>query len=206
MAQYWRNLRVEIENIMLSLNLINHLLKQNTEICQELAGYNGLVIGIRAGSLSIVGRMGSDGLLTPTHRQADTTLILHNEALPKILQGNAPDLSDLAVEGDMELGWGIMMRCARLRYTPQLDLRRLLGDEATERLAEKASKIGQTLQVIGQTLLFQAASLAPNKEQQKLLDQLHICTDTLTDVQKQLEKTNHQLADLERQMKMYDID
>ena len=190
---------------MLSLNLINHVLLQNPEICHELMGYNGLVIGICVGSLNITGRIDEHGLLKPTHRKPDTTLILHNEALPKILQGQIPNLSDLAVEGDMELGWGIMMRCANLHYAPQLDLRRLLGEDATERLAEKTAKFGRILQVMGQTLLFQAASMVPNSEQKHISEQIQQCHNDMQDLQNQFEHTNRRLDDLERLIKMYDI-
>ena len=190
---------------MLSLNLINHLLLQNPDVCHDLSGYNGLVVAIKVGSLNVVGRVDADGLLQPTHRQADTTLVVHHDAVPKIFQGKTPDLSDLAVEGDMQLGWGILMRCARLKYAPQWYLRQLLGEEATKNIAQKAAKIGQVLQIIGQTLLFQAASFSP-QHTEKLSAQLNECTEALQHIQNQLDKTNRRMDDLERQMKMYDID
>ncbi|ULJ62873.1 hypothetical protein MIS46_02025 [Wielerella bovis] len=191
---------------MLSIHLINHLLQQNPEVCQQLSGYNGIVIAIKTGSLNIVGRINQHGLLDSTRKPASTTLILHDDALPKILQGQFPTLNDLAIEGDMELGIGIMMRGAQLRYTPQQDLRRIFGDETVERVAQKTEKVGRILTVLGQTLMFQAASIAPSREQQQLADQLAACTDALNAVQNQLEQANRRLDEMERQLKMYDVD
>ena len=204
MAQFRRDLRDEI--IMLSINLINHLLKQNPKVCQQLSGYNGIVVAIKTGSLNIVGRINEHGLLNATNKLPSTTLIVHNEALLKILQGSFPDFNDLAIEGDIELGIGIMMRCAQLRYTPQHDLRHIFGDEMVERVAQKTAKVGRVLQVLGQTLLFQAAAIAPSREQQQLAEQLDACTDALNQVQEQLAQANHRLDEMEQQLRAYDVD
>ena len=102
---------------MLFLNIINHIVRQNPEVRQQLSGYNGLVVGVRTGSLHIVGRINAEGLLAHTHRAAVCTLLHHQDALPQMMQGRMPDFNDVAIEGDMPLGMGILWRCAALRYS-----------------------------------------------------------------------------------------
>ena len=95
---------------MLALNLINAFLRQYPALCRELSGYNGIVAGIRAGSLNITGRLDENGLFAPTRRRPDTVLVLHDDVLPKILQGKMPDWNDAAVEGDIAIGMNLLLR------------------------------------------------------------------------------------------------
>lgn len=180
---------------MLLINLINHLLQQNPEVCHELSGYNGLVIGIRAGSLHIVGRFTATGLLTPTHRNPDTTLIVHHDALPKLLQGQLPDFNDLAVEGDMALGMSIALRCLQLHYTPHADLCRLFGEETVHHFMQKAAKWGQILQTAGQILQFQIAQTQSQAQREQALhEQIDAYAEELAQLRQriaQLEKQTH---------------
>ena len=108
---------------MLALNLINAFLRQYPALCRELSGYNGIVAGIRAGSLNITGRLDENGLFAPTRRRPDTVLVLHDDVLPKILQGKMPDWNDAAVEGDIAIGMNLLLRlapqAARRRRMPQ---------------------------------------------------------------------------------------
>ncbi|MDK4624517.1 hypothetical protein QG074_04435 [Kingella kingae] len=174
---------------MLSLNLINHLLQQNPSVCHELSGYNGLVLAVRAGSLHIVGRFNEHGLLDPTQRYPNASLILHPDAIGQIVQGKMPSFSDLAIEGDTALGMGILLRCSQLRYTPHADLRRLLGDEVAQKWLAQASKWGNVLQVVGQALLFQASQIGTqNTREQALQQELAACTEELRQLRQRIEQ------------------
>ena len=135
---------------MLSIQLINHLLSHNPEVCAQLAGYNGITIALQTGSLNIIGRINAQGLLEASTQRPDSTLILHNDALPNILRGAMPQFSDLAIEGDTTIGINLLSCCSQLRYTPQQDLQRIFGADQAHTLAQKAQQIGQTLQNIGQ--------------------------------------------------------
>ena len=204
---------------MLSIQLINHLLSHNPEVCAQLAGYNGIIIALQTGSLNITGRINAQGLLEPTQQSPSSTIILHNDALPNILRGTMPQFSDLAIEGDTTIGINLLSCCSQLRYTPQQDLQRIFGEDQAHALAQKAQQIGQTLQNIGQflrfnsveTFGFQAAADSPsspiNQEQySQLANQLNDCQQQLGNLQRQIEHTNRRLDSLERKMRDYDVD
>ena len=193
---------------MLSIQLINHLLSHNPEVCAQLAGYNGITIALQTGSLNIIGRINAQGLLEASTQRPDSTLILHNDALPNILRGAMPQFSDLALEGDATIGMNLMLCCSQLRYTPQQDLQRIFGESQANALAQKAQQIGQTLQNIGQFLRFQAASNgSPSSEQyNQLANQLNDCQQQLNKLQSQIDHTNRRLDSLEHKMRDYDVD
>ena len=201
---------------MLSIQLINHLLSHNPEVCAQLAGYNGIIIALQTGSLNITGRINAQGLLEPTQQSPSSTIILHNDALPNILRGAMPQFSDLAIEGDTTIGINLLSCCSQLRYTPQQDLQRIFGADQAHTLAQKAQQIGQTLQNIGQffrsnsveTFGFQAAANSPSSQEQysQLANQLNDCQQQLGNLQRQIEHTNRRLDSLERKMRDYDVD
>ena len=201
---------------MLSIQLINHLLSHNPEVCAQLAGYNGIVIALQTGSLNIIGRINAQGLLEASTQRPDSTLILHNDALPNILRGTMPQFSDLAIEGDTTIGINLLSCCSQLRYTPQQDLQRIFGADQAHTLAQKAQQIGQILQNIGQffrsnsveTFGFQAAANSPSSQEQysQLANQLNDCQQQLGNLQRQIEHTNRRLDSLERKMRDYDVD
>lgn len=193
---------------MLSIQLINHLLSHNPEVCAQLAGYNGITIALQTGSLKIIGRINAQGLLEPSTQRPDSTLILHNDALHNILRGAMPQFSDLAIEGDTTIGINLLSCCSQLRYTPQQDLQRIFGEDQASVFAQKAQQIGQTLQNIGQFLRFQAASNgSPSSEQyNQLANQLNDCQQQLNKLQSQIDHTNRRLDSLERKMRDYDVD
>lgn len=194
---------------MLALNIINHLLEQNPEVTQQLSGFNGIVLSLQSASITVVGRINQHGLLVSTLRSADTTLIVPAHALSQLLQGNLPNFNELAITGDVELGMNLMVCFAQIRYNPHRDLRRVLGETTTEQLTEKASKIGKTLQIVGQTLLFQAATVnqaSPHFQQQyqQLHDTLHNCLDELDTLHNEIRSINKRLEQLENKLKSHD--
>ena len=201
---------------MLSIQLINHLLSHNPEVCAQLAGYNGIIIALQTGSLNITGRINAQGLLEPTQQSPSSTIILHNDALPNILRGAMPQFSDLAIEGDTTIGINLLSCCSQLRYTPQQDLQRIFGADQAHTLAQKAQQIGQILQNIGQffrsnsveTFGFQAAANSPSSQEQysQLANQLNDCQQQLGNLQRQIEHTNRRLDSLEHKMRDYDVD
>ena len=172
--------------IMLFLNIINHIVRQNPEVRQQLSGYNGLVVGVRTGSLHIVGRINAEGVLEQTHRAADCTLLLHQDALPQMMQGRMPDFNDVAIEGDMPLGMGILWRCAALRYSPHEDIRRLLGDENSRKTAQWAGRAGGVLQTAGQWLQQYADQMGEKQPAPAWQQQLDACRQEIEVLRRQL--------------------
>ena len=177
---------------MLSLNLINHVLQQNANVCRYFSGYNGIVVSINVGSLNIVGRINAQGLLAATRKHPDTVLLFHEDVPGKILQGKVPDLSDLAIEGDMAIGMNLLMQCASLRYSPQQDVRHILGKDTADKLFAAAAKAGSTLQALGQVLMFQAATAGKQPENTQAL------SHQLQDLQQQLTQIEQRLTALEK--------
>lgn len=187
---------------MLALNLINHLLEQNPKVSQELSGFNGLVVSIQTAHFDILGKINELGLLEHSTRPADTILIIHAQALPKILQGELPNFNDLAIEGDMELGMNLMWCLAKIRYSPYHDLSRLLGEEKALQLSEKAQKIGQIFQMIGQSVIFQGVNVMQHtqkhqSEQDELKEHLNQCLDEMHYLRQELERVNRRVRELE---------
>ena len=171
---------------MLFLNIINHIVRQNPEVRQQLSGYNGLVVGVRTGSLHIVGRINAEGVLEQTHRTADCTLLLHQDALSQMAQGRMPDFNDVAIEGDMPLGMGILWRCAALRYSPHEDIRRLLGDENSRKTAQWAGRAGGVLQTAGQWLQQYAGQMGEKQPAPAWQQQLDACRQEIEALRQQL--------------------
>lgn len=185
---------------MLSLNLINHVLKQNPHVCHDLAGYNGIVVGIQAGSLNVIGRINEHGLLAQTHHRPDTILIVHHQAWSKFIQGQSLDFNDLAIEGDMEIGMNILLRCVTLRYFPQEDLRCILGNETLERIVYQANTIGQILQTIGRVVSFQTNDVSKTS-QVNWQEQFNTYQRNLAQLHEQLAQTNRRLDALEQRFR-----
>jgi len=139
-----------------------------------------------AGSLHIVGRINAEGLLAQTHRAADCTLLLHQDALPQMMQGRMPDFNDVAIEGDMPLGMGILWRCAALRYSPHEDIRRLLGDENSRKTAQWAGRAGGVLQTAGQWLQQYADQMGEKQPAPAWQQQLDACRQEIEALRRQL--------------------
>lgn len=175
---------------MFTLNLVNHLLQQNPEVCHDLTGFNGLVLGVHSASFHFHGRINEYGLLDPATRKPDTILILHNNGLSKILQGQFPHFNDLALEGDIELGMNLMRHFIRVRYQPYQDLYRFLGDDLAIKFTQKAYKLGEIFQTIGNILVFQANQITPNQMDLEILTQ-------------ELKHTRQRLAQLETRLQEY---
>ena len=179
---------------MLFLNIINHIVRQNPEVRQQLSGYNGLVVGVRTGSLHIVGRINAEGLLAHTHRAAVCTLLHHQDALPQMMQGRMPDFNDVAIEGDMPLGMGILWRCAALRYSHifspkwqlfsawQSDYKR----HNSRKTAQWAGRAGGVLQTAGQWLQQYADQMGEKQPAPAWQQQLDACRQEIEALRRQL--------------------
>ncbi|MDO4878863.1 MAG: SCP2 domain-containing protein [Neisseria sp.] len=137
---------------MLTLSVFNHLIGQNPDVAAVLAGYNGIVLRIRAAGLQVHGRFDEHGLLRPTGREADAVLVFHRSALDKLLGGKMPDVGDVAIEGDEALGFNLLMLLGRLRYHAGRDLQKLFGEAAAGNIGRGARKAGRALQSLGRGL------------------------------------------------------
>lgn len=176
---------------MPAINFINRLLQQNPEVCHNLSGFNGLIVGIQTAGLYLVGRITQQGLLESTTRRANTILILNSRALPELLQGQLPSPDDFALEGDAELGINLMLHLMQLRYHPQQDLHILLGSD----LSTKAAKLGQVLYHISRLLMPH-----PTPEHSTVNDDIKRCTTEITQLKNELARTHKRLEQLEARL------
>lgn len=139
--------------IMLTLSVFNHLIGQNPEVGAAFAGYNGIVLGIRAAGFQVCGRFDESGLLQAADRGADTVLVFHRSAWDKVLDGKMPDMGDFEIEGDVALGFNLLMLVGRLRYHAGQDMQKLFGEAAVGNIGQRMRKIGQVFQSLGRDLV-----------------------------------------------------
>ena len=144
---------------MPTLSIFNHIIRQNPETQAVLAGYNGIVLTIRAAGFTLHGRFNSEGLLA-----ADAVLVFRDSVLRKMLNGQQPGVGDFEIEGDMALGFRLLTVIGGLRYRADRDLSRLFGEEAAERIGRRGRKIAGTLKSIGRSLLEQGADFSREPE------------------------------------------
>ena len=142
---------------MPTLSIFNHIIRQNPETQAVLAGYNGIVLTIRAAGFTLHGRFNSEGLLEHSPHAADAVLVFRDSVLRKMLNGQQPGVGDFEIEGDMALGFRLLTVIGGLRYRADRDLSRLFGEEAAERIGGRGRKIAGTLKSIGRSLLEQGA-------------------------------------------------
>ena len=70
---------------MPTLSIFNHIIRQNPETQAVLAGYNGIVLTIRAAGFTLHGRFNSEGLLEHSPHAADAVLVFRDSVLRKML-------------------------------------------------------------------------------------------------------------------------
>ena len=149
---------------MPTLSIFNHIIRQNPETQAVLAGYNGIVLTIRAAGFTLHGRFNSEGLLEHSPHAADAVLVFRDSVLRKMLNGQQPGVGDFEIEGDMALGFRLLTVIGGLRYRADRDLSRLFGEEAAERIGGRGRKIAGTLKSIGRSLLEQGAYFSREPE------------------------------------------
>lgn len=165
------------------LAAVNHVLTQQTWSRQRLAAHQGKVVrlGIDAGfpfsalAPNLLTRIGEDGLLEAAQGgQADVTLWLKPslDALFKGLRDGPVALSGhLRVEGDVLLAGLLGELAQHLRWDPEEDLSKVVGDVAAHRVSSTAQQASQTLRDSGARLQDQASQFL-TVEQGLLLDRV----------------------------------
>ena len=120
------------------ISLTNRIIRQNPAVRDMLAGYNGLVFAVRAGGLQLRGRFTADGLLEACGRPADAVLVLRPSLIDAVFDGRRPGFGDIAVEGDLPLGFNLLAAFSGLRLSAA-DLRQILAEAAASPSAERAA-------------------------------------------------------------------
>ncbi|MDO4433766.1 MAG: hypothetical protein Q4B82_04215 [Alysiella sp.] len=164
---------------MLPLNVINHILQHNPQVCQRLSAYNGMVVGLHGDMWQIRARIGSDGLFSHTQRQADVTFSCPPQVLGDLLRNRHIDWQQINIQGDTELAYFLLAEWSTIRYTPQQDLSRIFGETQAKRINQYVVQAAQSLHFLAQLLQFQATETQANQPSHENEQALHEALQTI---------------------------
>lgn len=112
----------------------NHLLNQHPARRAELARFAGRRVAIALPPLHVAGVVTDEGWLAACEGEPEARLRLRHGVLFSHLSGQAPQLADIALEGDAELAAALGRIIGQLQWHAGEDLSRLLGDVAAQRI------------------------------------------------------------------------
>ena len=180
---------------------VNHLLARESWARERLAPYAGKTARLSCPSVVLMLLVQPDGYLaavdeTQTH-QFDVTISVPPEALPAFVQGGqAAVMKHVKIEGDAEFATLIAKLAEHLRWEPEEDLARLIGDGPAWRVATVARSVGEHARRTGRNLLDSVAEYLldenPQLVRRAALDdfnaELASARDALARVEKRLER------------------
>ncbi|MEA3118510.1 MAG: ubiquinone biosynthesis accessory factor UbiJ [Paraburkholderia sp.] len=119
---------------------VNHLLAREAWARERLAPYAGKTARLVFSSAAVTFAVQPDGYLSALHKsdapQVDVTIAVPAEALPAFAQGGqAAVMKHVRIEGDAELATLIAKLAEHLRWEPEEDLAKLIGDAPAYRAA-----------------------------------------------------------------------
>ncbi|MFL9932532.1 SCP2 sterol-binding domain-containing protein [Paraburkholderia sp. RL18-103-BIB-C] len=141
---------------------INHLLARESWARERLAPYAGKTARLSCPPVDLTLLVQPDGYLTAvgdteTH-QFDVTVSVPSDALPAFVQGGqAAVMKHVKIEGDAEFATVIARLAEHLRWEPEEDLAKLIGDGPAWRVASVVRTVGEHVQRTGRNLLDTAA-------------------------------------------------
>ncbi|VEB40971.1 Probable ubiquinone biosynthesis protein UbiB [Chromobacterium violaceum] len=116
----------------------NHLLNQHPARRAELAAHAGRRVAIALPPLHVAGVITEEGWLAACDGEPEARLKLRHGAVLSHLSGQAPQLSDIALEGDAELASAVGRIVGQLHWHASEDLSRVFGDVAAQRMESLA--------------------------------------------------------------------
>jgi ubiquinone biosynthesis protein UbiJ len=141
---------------------INHLLARESWARERLAPYAGKTARLSCPPVDLTLLVQPDGYLTAVGdtetRQFDVTVSVPSDALPAFVQGGqAAVMKHVKIEGDAEFATVIARLAEHLRWEPEEDLAKLIGDGPAWRVASVVRTVGEHVQRTGRNLLDTAA-------------------------------------------------
>ncbi|QEL54193.1 ubiquinone biosynthesis accessory factor UbiJ [Chromobacterium paludis] len=112
----------------------NHLLNQHPARRAELARFAGRRVAIALPPLHVAGVVTDEGWLAACEGEPEARLRLRHGVLFSHLSGQAPQLADIALEGDAELAAALGRIIGQLQWHAGEDLSRVFGDVAAQRI------------------------------------------------------------------------
>jgi ubiquinone biosynthesis protein UbiJ len=137
---------------------VNHLLARESWARERLAPYAGKTARLSCPPVTLMLMVQPDGYLAAIEereaQQFDVTVSVPADALPAFLQGGqAAVMKHVKIEGDAEFATVIARLAEHLRWEPEEDLARLVGDAPASRLAALARSAGDHARRTGRNLL-----------------------------------------------------
>ncbi|WP_345812848.1 SCP2 sterol-binding domain-containing protein [Paraburkholderia sp. PREW-6R] len=180
---------------------VNHLLARESWARERLAPYAGKTARLSCPPVVLTLLVQPDGYLSAVGeseaRQVDVTITVPSEALPAFVQGGqAAVMKHVKIEGDAEFATTIAKLAEHLRWEPEEDLAKFIGDGPAWRVASVVRTVGEHVQRTGRNLLDTAAEYLldenPQLVRRAALDdfnaELARARDTLARVEKRIER------------------
>lgn len=126
---------------------VNHLLAREAWARQRLAPYAGKTARLSFSSLVLTVAVESEGYLSAVDeidaKAVDVSLAIGPDALPAFMQGGqAAVMKHVKIEGDAEFATQLAKLAEHLRWEPEEDLAKLIGDAPAHRAAELVRTAG----------------------------------------------------------------
>ncbi|WP_144111519.1 SCP2 domain-containing protein [Paraburkholderia sp. BCC1886] len=180
---------------------VNHLLARESWARERLVPYAGKTARLSCPPVVLMLLVQPDGYLGAVGeseaQQFDVTISVPSDALPAFVQGGqAAVMKHVKIEGDAEFATTIAKLAEHLRWEPEEDLAKLIGDGPAWRIANVVRSVGEQVQRTGRNLLDTAAEYLldenPQLVRRAALDDFNVelarARDALARVEKRIER------------------
>ncbi|SEA10001.1 ubiquinone biosynthesis accessory factor UbiJ [Paraburkholderia sartisoli] len=185
---------------------VNHLLARESWARERLAPYAGKTARLTCSPVTLILLVGPDGYLSAVDesvtQQFDVVVFVPSDALPAFVQGGqAAVMKHVKIEGDAEFATVIAKLAEHLRWEPEEDLAKLIGDGPAVRVATLVrSAHGQALRTgrnlldsVAEYLLDEKPQLVRRAALEDFNAELARARDALARVEKRVERLEHKV-------------
>jgi len=179
---------------------VNHVLARESWARERLSPYAGKTACFVLAPFSLYLMVQPDGLIgaiDENQASFDVTLSVPPDAVPAFMQGGqAAVMKHVRIEGDAEFATTIAKLAEHLRWEPEEDLARVIGDGPAHRIGSTVRLVGDQARRSGRNLLESVAEYLLDEQPQLVrrsaLDtfnaELSIARDALARVEKRIER------------------
>ncbi|HWX10536.1 MAG TPA: SCP2 sterol-binding domain-containing protein [Trinickia sp.] len=180
---------------------VNHLLAREAWARERLAPYAGKTARLVFSSAAVTFAVQPDGYLSAVHEteapQVDVTIAMPADALPAFVQGGqAAVMKHVKIEGDAEFATLLAKLAEHLRWEPEEDLAKLIGDAPAHRMAAllraaggQAARAGRNLRdTVAEFLLDENPQLVRRASLDSFNTDLARARDALARLEKHVER------------------
>ncbi|MGA7777337.1 MAG: SCP2 sterol-binding domain-containing protein, partial [Paraburkholderia sp.] len=137
---------------------VNHLLARELWARERLAPYAGKTARLSCPPVTLILLVQPDGYLAAVDEaqahEFDVTISVPSDALPAFVQGGqGAVMKHVKIEGDAEFATAIAKLAEHLRWEPEEDIARFIGDGPAWRVATLARSVGEHARRTGRNLL-----------------------------------------------------